>query len=293
MTLAIWASGPDVPPGICVDARLHNRETGAILRLDTTYGQAGWDIAFFFSNLHHLAEQLSTGSFAVPGHVRNRRGVVNREGRINQGQVTRLGILAHGNPGQVYVNGQEGGDPLTVATINGIHHLDLDTIRLATSRNALILFLGCSAGQGAEGTLFLQAISRKWPGRKVVGFTTVGWVTQDVARVARPPEHRAADQGVCREPGMRDTSSTMPVGPAREEEVYGSHWDDLWTLPWASDQSLHAKVAQDGGIIRDPDSFLRGMGGVRMMERQDSLRGMGSVRMLERQEARRERAGEE
>jgi hypothetical protein len=269
MALAIWANSVDVPTSVCFDARLRDRRTlwETISLHNTTYGQAGWDIGIAnYGTFHSLAEQLlGPHALIAPEHVRNRLGVVDRQGRIRAGQITRLAINAHGGPGALFVDGRDR-PPLTSESLaSAFFERDLEAIRDATHPHAVILLVGCVAGQGDEGSLFLRELSKRLPHRKVVGFVVIGWVaagamtrgSSEVA-VTSPSGLPQVREELCTEPGMRLTHRTDPVGPQEEERVYGRYWNNLGALPWASEHSYLAKIARDGNLIQDPDSRGRG-----------------------------------
>lgn len=230
MTVNVWAEAVDVPGHVCSDARLRggNVEDVAYPK-GTSFGQAGWNIGMTFKSLADLADKL----YRKP-----------KNESIRRGQITRLGIHVHGTAGKVYFEGQKKKQSaLTAANIQEYHE-HLHDIGLSTRENATILIVGCLAGQGWEGRELLIKLSRVWPGRKVVAFTTVGYV-------AGAEQLRTGE--TCTEPGMRDTDSTSPALTwQQQQELYGPIWNDLAKLPWASETSPHAKVAMDGMIIRKP-----------------------------------------
>jgi hypothetical protein len=237
MALAIWANAPDVPGAVCADARLRGRNGGPAYPAGETYGQGGWDMGIQFSSLADLARKLFGSPVNTPSHLCG--NWVRDCAPIRRGQVTRLAINAHGLAGQVFVNGRSG-PALTSESVSASHG-DLHNIGLSTSESAVILLMGCLAGQGAEGTRLLQALSRVWPGRTVVGFATIGYAPGGAMKRPGDP---------CTEPGMRDTSNTSgSLSSAVEDRAYGGIWNDLGRLPWASEVSPHAKVVQNGAVI--------------------------------------------
>lgn len=161
---------------------------------------------------------------------------------VQRGEIVRLAIMCHGDQGgQLLVNGKNRTPVLTVDTINQFHD-DLHKIGLFTrEKGSTILFMGCAAGQGLPGTRLLIALSKVWPGRRVVCFTTLGY--RHPGAMSRSGEH-------CEEPGMRVTEAraSLYANPPK--------WDGLWSkfaeLPWASDTSIHAKVAKNGVIETCP-----------------------------------------
>jgi hypothetical protein len=155
--------------------------------------------------------------------------------------VSRLAIHAHGLAGKFFIDGKNA-DPLTKDNI-AARHKDLEDIGLATTPDATILLVGCLAGQRKEGTQLLQALSGVWPGRTVVGFVSVGYVHGGNM-------WRSGLLTDCIEPGMRDTDHLYPSLSAKQQEDYGKIWGDLTKLPWASENSPHAKIVKDGVVLR-------------------------------------------
>lgn len=237
MTVNVWANGPGTPGHVCEDARLTNRsvrpwpwQERAVTTIDQDYGQAGWDIGLNYGGLSDLATRLS--SLERPDWAPGTGRVIGR------GEIRRLAIHAHGNAGTLHVNGQNG-QSLTAATVSAMH-ADLHRIGLMTpddsANPAVILLVGCVAGQGRDGTALLIALSRVWPNRKVVGFATLGYVAGG--------EMLRSGAG-CTEPGMRDTNALF-AGEAND--TAGRYWGNRTDWPWASESSPRAKVALNGAI---------------------------------------------
>lgn len=237
MSVNVWANGPGTPGYVCEDARLTNRsvrpwfwQDRAVATVDEDYGQAGWDIGLNYGGLSDLATRLA--SLSRPAWAAGAGRTIGR------GDVRRLAIHAHGNAGTLHVNGQ-GGPSLTAATVPAMH-ADLNRIGLMTPDDstdpAVILLVGCVAGQGRDGTALLVALSRVWPNRKVVGFATLGFVAG--GEMLRRGES-------CTEPGMRDTNA-LYAGEA--DANAGRYWHNRTDWPWASENSPRAKVALNGAI---------------------------------------------
>lgn len=232
---------------ICEDAQLRKRgEEGGTFKVptimggDTTYGQAGWDVGI----------KYGTAAFgSVPGLV---------SAKCKGFLLKRVGINAHGDAGEVAVNGvnekMQAFDPVlkkdTVGTFDAVFSF-LDKVM---ADNGTLLFLSCLAGNGAAGTELLLKLSRKLPNRQIVGFSKLGFTSVEKQR-------RGGSQ--CTEPGVRDTDYPVDATPeiARfgtgqnnqsEYDKYfkGGQWEDLNVLPWQSETSRHAKVALNGQIIR-------------------------------------------
>jgi hypothetical protein len=95
------------------------------------------------------------------------------------------------------------------------------------------------AGAQQQGTDLLIGISKLLPSRKIVAFMTVGYVSGS---------HQIRHAESCTEPGMRDTPFVSKFSD-KEKSFIENNWDDLKTLPWASEKSANAKVVMDGQII--------------------------------------------
>lgn len=239
MSLAVWAEQYDAAGIICEDARLRE---GSELS-DRTYGQAGWDMGLRFGRLHELASKLKEHPVFVPRHVCG-NWLLNC-GPIQEGQISRLALCVHGDPGILYVNSKnEPGLTIENYTDRAAFGTDLENIGRMTSTEAVILFMSCDAGAGEPGTMLLKAFSTVWKGRTVVGFSTLGGIW------AVGMKRRGA--GVCNEAGMRDTPWTAHT-PDLDQKLK-EQWTDLKSLPWATEMSPHAKCALNGHIIRSPDT---------------------------------------
>jgi hypothetical protein len=239
---AVWANTTDVPTTVCFDARLEGQEEWLAYPHGRTNGQAGWDMGLMYGSLVDLASKLhGSSASATPSHVCG--NTVRDCPPIRPGQITRLAINVHGGPGVLELDLPNGEDRLTVTSLgNAAVRKELDKIGRSLSRHATVLLTSCQAGQSDPGTKLLQGLSRVWPGRKVVGFATVGFAHG--ARMLRRGKQ-------CAEPGMRDTANPWPAPtPELEEQRYKDLWDKLSDLPWASETSPHAKVAVDGRIVR-------------------------------------------
>jgi hypothetical protein len=228
-TVSVWAT---CIGSVCADARLRQQGDGKVIGADQTYGQAGWDIGIMYGTL-----QFDT----LPQRITS---------RCQGSLIKRLSLNAHGDPGVFAVNGVDqtmmGVNPMMKAS--DIAGLDtnfekvLQFLNRVMIKDGIILLQGCLAGKSDGGTTLLTELSRRLWRCKVVGFSTVGY--QAVTKQRREGES-------CREPGARDTDEFYP-DPNKEYERYfkDGKWDDLSRLPWQSEYSPHAKVAQNGAIIR-------------------------------------------
>jgi hypothetical protein len=233
-TVSVWAESGDVPGNVCEDARLRQEDGSTLANGDTPRGQAGWEVGIRYqSNFHQLATTLAL------------------EVAPKQGKVRRLAIHAHGLAGEVYVNG--GNRPPLRANTLADFKADLALIRDSLAPDAVVLFVGCLAGQGKEGDQFLMEVSRLLPGRKVAAFETIGYAP------AGKLQERKSFFTSCTEPGMRVTDEISPSGERalvreRREAAWAQLWDQLNLFPWASETSPHAIVARNGVIIQQrPD----------------------------------------
>jgi hypothetical protein len=233
---AIWAYSTNVPGKTCADARLLGGGTTIQYPAGNDSGQAGWDIGLMFNNLGDLSEKL----------------------RALKAPISRLAINVHGSPGKFDADsvGTEAGS-YDFKRLWQRYSSQLLQINGLLGSGAVVLIMGCNAARGEEGAALLKELSSEvFKNHKVVGFTTVG-VT---LRQYRHGEY-------CSDPGMRDSdydnsSVNMPsLQEQREEKVL--------TLPWASENSPHAKIALNGAIIHgeepppptadyNPDVYLPG-----------------------------------
>jgi len=222
---------------LCRKAMLDN-ESGLAYPKGDRQGQAGWHVAVKFKTLNDLASNVV--GLKMPKEYCGRW--FRDCDAIQRGEVTRLGIMVHGEQGgKLYVHGK-GKKPVLTADTVPQFHADLHRIGLATSQNASIIFMGCLAGQGDGGTKLLVALSKCFPGRKVIGFATLGY--RHPGAMKRPGQ-------ACELPGMRETDA--PAEIYQNPPKYDRQWGDFDALPWASEHTRHAKVAMNGGIIRYPE----------------------------------------
>ena len=235
-SINLWAYHADFG-ALCRNAGLDNG-SGLTYPGGNRQGQAGWHAAVRFRSLHDLATILSRG-LPMPRQYCGRW--FSDCDPIRRGEISRLAIMAHGDQGgKIAVDGKDHRPFLAADNVSGFHS-DLNTVGLYTRDGSVILLMGCLAGQGSEGTRLLVALSREWPGRTVVGFSTVGY---------RHPGTMKRSGEACELPGMRDTDATayIYVNPRR----FDSLWSDFSRMPWASETSLHAKVVRDGAVERCP-----------------------------------------
>jgi hypothetical protein len=163
------------------------------------------------------------------------------------GQVTRLAINAHGTPGTLWTGGEPdenvGRDPAKEALAISVRNLpkiaaDLKRIYLATAVNSTIFLMGCNAGYTDAGVDLLEALAKVWPQRKIVAFRGVGLQGAEMYRERRN----------CTEPGMRDTQYPQPTARGSVQEPFGTLWNDLKRMPWASETSGSAIWIENGQV---------------------------------------------
>src|SRR2546430_8215735 len=238
-----WAYHTDFGT-LCSNAAL-DKASGLSYPAGNSQGQSGWHVAIPFEKLHDLATKLSDG-IPMP---RQYCGQFWADcDKVERGEIVRLAIIAHGDQGcKVAVDGKK--TPLLTPDNIASFHADLHTIGLYTrEQGSTILMMGCLAGQGAPGTRLLMQLSQIWPGRRVVGFSTIGY--RHPGEMKRPGE-------ACELPGMRDTDATDYLF-AMNTRRFDQLWPDLLKLPWASDTSLHAKVVRNGTLEQCPQGELCG-----------------------------------
>jgi hypothetical protein len=240
-TKAVWLT---VIGSVCEDARLRKKgEEGSlitsptIMASDTTTGQAGWDIGIMYGS--------GQANSVVPGKIKE---------KCNGFLLRRVGLSAHGDPGLFAINGVDEKmnpiDPPMKAddSLMGTFGNLLRFLNNVMIDDGILLLHGCSAGSRDNGSRLLMQLSNALRPRKVVAFKTVGFQSVEKQR-------RGADQ--CREPGARDTPY---YGNASGDEQYNRYfkdgqWDDLKALPWQSETSPHAKIAQNGVIIQGNEDY--------------------------------------
>ena len=81
-------------------------------------------------------------------------------------QIERLAIVAHGQPGSVFMSGQQR-RPAAAQQFR-----DLSTF---LQRGGMLSFIPCNAGAGTSGDMFLTDLSRQLPDRVIVGYDIYGF----------------------------------------------------------------------------------------------------------------------
>jgi hypothetical protein len=248
----LWAAGINTPLR-CLedDARLEEGERSA----DQTYGQNNWQVALEFRNFANLAEQLGGDGFSLPRFARGGSEF------IEEIQIARLGILAHGAPGAVDIDGAAGTNLEAGATdltlMNQLtlprYAADFSKIERVLQPRAKVFFMCCLTGAGAVGEEFLKAVSLLWAEKEIMvfGFRTV--LYQSINQKKRD------GSGSCY-PGAREThyDTLKPQGTnmVRYYETLDA-WNNLSVLPWASERSPHNVMAYKGVIVNQgaPGNF--------------------------------------
>jgi hypothetical protein len=214
----VWAYHADFGT-LCLNAKL-DTSTGLSYPTGDTHGQAGWDVAVKFSTLDDLTKKLSDGLPMPPQFCGQRFKDCEP---VARGEISRLAIMAHGyHGGLVMVNGKGSSTFLTPDTVASFHN-SLRTIGLYTRAKSTILFTSCLAGQGEDGTRLLKGLSGVWPGRWVVGFSTIGY---------RHPGAMRRSGDFCKLPGVRGTDAHDELFANRAR--FDKLWGDLEKMPWAS-----------------------------------------------------------
>jgi hypothetical protein len=246
--LRLWTAGVGVPLRFSDnDPRLDKAGEG-----DTLVGQDGWDVAFDFASLAHLASEID-GGFSVPSHACG--NLIFDCGPIDDNQITRLVINAHGGPGVVDTDNIVGKDIdssvdflkndriLSAGTVSQ-KKADLDKILKKLAWRATVFFMCCLTGEGTEGEDFLKAISMAWATKEI---TVVGYR----AILYCGLQSKRGSSGANCYPGCRETHySNQRTGKDPRDYELPGQWNDLRLLPWATSTTPHARVALKGVITQ-------------------------------------------
>jgi hypothetical protein len=241
--IAIWASGGATPHAVAADPRLPAPGGG-----DTPQGQDDWDIGINYgttvtgevpSAFVRLTRQLEPGGMTLPAHVGG--------GTIEENQIRRLAIVAHGDQGvfdadQFEVGQNFGHKPnpassLTLARLASFES-SFDRLRKALQRDALLYLVACNLADGDAGEQLLREISLRLPTIRVVALRTI---------CAVPVTSGRKDGALFA--GLRDTIHKNPPNPPKDFEDPAVA-NNLTRLPWFSETSTHATVVLDGNVIR-------------------------------------------
>ena len=189
--------------------------------------ETGWSHTFRFSSLEHLVDQMSRSR-----GLRERRPTLPfrtmsppRPDFREYGQVTRLGIVAHGDrDGVVQLNRNLTADSmLSFAT-------ELQELSTYLTPDAKVIFYSCIAAAGSDGDRLLNALSIRLCGRTIIGFTVFGETDASELLSAMSPQS----------PGrVREAPHGPGTGRLGREGLLG---------PW----SIYAKWSRNGVIVRRP-----------------------------------------
>jgi hypothetical protein len=220
MSKAVWAYSADSPGKTCEDAKYLGDGTKLLAYPGnpSDKGQPGWDIGLGFDTFADLTERL-------------------RKLNAQYGSFSRLAINVHGAPGAIVADSDN--KTFTFEDLWQKYRSQLDSINKMLEGGASLLIMGCNVGAGSAGDSFLIHLSEKFPGHKVAGVTTIG----ETMRQTR-------SAGGCSEPGMKDSPYDSPS--TNMPNLQNEREKEFLTLPWASEDSPHAKVALNGAIIRRP-----------------------------------------
>lgn len=244
----LWAGGIKAPARyLDPDARLPDPAGG-----DQPFGQAGWHVCLEFKDFAHLGDLLGGGQFELPSFVC--RNSLSKCGPIEENQIARLAIVAHGGPGGIDINGTVGRDLASAATDSTLLNLgtlsryskQFDQILKVLAFRAKVFFMSCQTGAGHDGEEFLKAVSNLWATKEVIviGYKSVLYTNA----AAMHPGWRGSTECF---PGVRETqySNTTHGNDVRYYETTAA-WNDLALLPWASESTLHATQAFRGVLLK-------------------------------------------
>jgi len=144
-------------------------------------------------------------------------------GRL-QGIVTHLAIVAHGNePGVVQLD-----RTLDSTNTASTFAAELNRLRRYLTRDGMLTFFSCIAGQGEQGSELLVGLAKQLPGRTIVGFELFGLI---------------GPSGIPNAPGnMVATEASNPQVAMDPRSQHGR------LSPWCP----FAKRARDGKIVHIP-----------------------------------------
>jgi hypothetical protein len=271
----LWASQAGTPLYPGRDARVITSD--GVSRANSYFGQGGWDMGMNFSTLDDLVAQLTGGAQIpdwveddereasgcsaglwirdtlfprrLPGFIQRCAGPIRN---VQRGEIRRLALHAHGRPGELLIDGAN--QPGITAERLTYFRARLGHLFEFTTYDAVVLFMGCTAGQADAGTSLLRRLSEVWSARTFVAFTTVG--------VSAGRAMHRSGRGIESNVGMRDSPYAeghvdgydYTDTPATDEHghpvVRNGHPISEWEhLPWASETSPHAKVIRNGVIL--------------------------------------------
>jgi len=198
-------------------------------------------VSVVFDSLHELVTKLA--SFKGFTTDAKQTSLPQAEkGPLEAGGIQLLVMICHGRPGVLFVNGvDEKGNsseylaPSTMTTYSP----DLKALGKYLAADATVRFDSCNSGSDTyepnnpRGTDLLIALSKLWPGVRVVAFT---------------------DYGI----GQETDSSPHRFVAAEGSDIHYPEPEPAFTgrdalkASWRSEHSPHAKIAQNGTIIKQP-----------------------------------------
>jgi hypothetical protein len=217
---------------VCDDALLRKQgDNDVVMGGDQTYGQAGWEVGIRYgtSQFNDLPRLITS--------------------RCSGRMIKKLSINAHGDAGEFAVNGvdeqmhivEPGMKASELEKLRPNFGKVLDFLNNVMTQDGMVLLQGCLAGKSLGGTSLLNRLSTELRPRKIVAFSTVGY---------QSTEKQKRDGEQCREPGARDTPYFSNSNDEYNRYFKDGQWNDLNQLPWQSETSTHAKVSQNGTVIR-------------------------------------------
>ena len=190
--------------------------------------QTGWSHQVKFSDLKDLLQKLNALQPSI------------------KGQITKLGIVAHGDEAGVV----EIGPKLTVDTAASIA-ADLQQLDGFLASYARLIFVSCIAGEGKRGNSFLNLLSgRFFLHRHVIGFDVFG--LYNALGLSSPGEVGAADL-------FKNPIAAGPKGKGPFLTEYS------WYAKWSLDGRVIKKSANDEGVLTHTSQTVSGIKAVEAM----------------------------
>ncbi|HET6150151.1 MAG TPA: DUF4347 domain-containing protein [Polyangia bacterium] len=190
--------------------------------------KTGWSHQVEFSDLQDLLQKLNALRPSI------------------KGQITKLGIVAHGDEGGVV----EIGPKLTVNTAAG-SAIDLQQLDSFLVSYARVIFFSCIAGDGERGTTFLNLLSgRFFLHRHIIGFDVFALYATVGANA--PGAMDAADKN----------KFAMPAGPRGRDPRLTEY---SWYAKWSLDGRVIKKSANDQGALTHTSHTVSGIKAVETM----------------------------
>ena len=163
-----------------------------------------------------------------------------------KGQITKLGIVAHGDEGGVVGSGPK----LTADTAASIA-TDLQQLDGFLASYARLIFFSCIAGDGERGTSFLNLLSgRFFLHRHIIGFDVFGLYAP--VGGSAPGEVNAADQN----------KFSIAAGPKGKDPCLTEY---SWYAKWSLDGRVIKKSANDEGVLTHTSHTISGRKAVEAM----------------------------